>query len=52
MTRCLEINFTNILRAAFAPIFMCSKSANLKLKKNVRKSLAENVGEIDKKMQM
>ena len=49
-----SVNFTNILRAAFALIFLCQKSINLKCKNIkaacvtlVRKSCLLNVGEID-----
>jgi hypothetical protein len=48
------VNFTNILQAAYAPIFLRQKSTNLKSKYKkalrktfVRKSCAYNVGEID-----
>jgi hypothetical protein len=47
------VNFTNILRAAFAPVFLRQKSKNLKSKYKkalcetvVRKSRAYNVGEM------
>ncbi len=50
----LGVNFTNILRAAFAQIFLCQKSTNLKCKYKkaavktfARKSCAQNVGKID-----
>jgi hypothetical protein len=52
------VNFTNILRAAFAPIFLRTKSKNLKSKYKkasyetfVRQSRAYNVGEIDTRSQ-
>ncbi len=53
----LGVNFTNILQAAFAPIFLSQKSTNLKSKYKkalrkpfVRKSRAYNVGEIDTRL--
>ncbi len=57
MFRRLEVNFTNILRAAFALIFLRQKSTNLlprftKYKKAsrktfLRKTRAYNIGKID-----
>ncbi len=48
------VNFTNILRAAFAPIFLRQKSTNLKCKYKraarktfIRKRRESNVGEIE-----
>ncbi len=50
---CYEVNFTNILIAAFLTIFLCQKSTNLKCKCKKStcktfgwKSCAQNVGEI------
>jgi hypothetical protein len=52
------VNFTNILIAAYAPIFLRQKTTNLKCKNKkaaskafVRKRHASNVGEIDQRSQ-
>jgi hypothetical protein len=52
------VNFTNIFRAAFVPIFLRQKITNLKCKHKktvletfVRKSRMQNVGEIDRRSQ-
>ncbi len=48
-----EVNFANILWATFVPIFFCQNRTNLKCtyKKAAWKSVAYNVGEIDRRRQ-